>query len=153
MGRNRPWLFALLLVALVSLHFALRPLWVSWPVAPDFLVCGLLLAARHLRAGPASGLGFALGLLEDSLAVARFGLGPLVFTTAAYLGARSRDIFLGEEPLFVAAYLFVGKWVVDLAMGLGDASSGLGLLVFAPLSAAVTAAIGAALAALVRVPR
>ncbi len=139
------------MLGLVSLHFALRPLWVSWPAAPDFLVCGLLLAARHLRAGTASALGFALGLLEDSLAVARFGVGSLVFTAVAFLGSRSRDVFLGDEPLFIAAYLFVGKWAVDIAIGLTGTPSWTGLLMWAPVSAAATAVVGWLLASLLRV--
>ena len=95
-GRARA-LFAALLVVVLSLHFAMRPLWVSWAVAPDFLIVGLLLAARSIPAGYAAGLGFALGLLEDSLSVSRFGAAALVLTLGGYLGARSRDFFLGDE--------------------------------------------------------
>jgi cell shape-determining protein MreD len=154
MGRERPWLFALFLLALVSFHFALRPLWVSWPVAPDLLVCALLLAARALRVGAASALGFALGLLEDAFAVTHFGTGALVFTAAAALGSWSRDVFLGDEPLFIAAYLFAGKWVVDLAvLLLSGGFSWWAAFVIGPGDALVTSAVGAILAAAARVPR
>lgn len=154
MGRPRRGLFALLWLALVSLHFALRPLWFSWPVAPDFLVCALLLAARSLRVGPAAGFGFALGLLEDSLAVSDFGVGALVGTVAGALGSWSRDVFLGDEPLFIAAYLFTGKWGVDLAvLFLTGGATWWGALVMAPGNAVLTAAAGALLAAVARVPR
>lgn len=143
MGRERPLLFALLLFLLVSLHFTLRPLWVSWQVAPDFLVCALLLAARSLRVGVAASLGFLLGLLEDAVAITNFGVGSLVFTVVAALGSWSRDVFLGDEPLFIAAYLFVGKWGVDVAvLILTGGVSWLPAFVLAPASALITATAG-----------
>lgn len=153
MGRERPVLFAFLLLLLVSFHFALRPLWVSWPVVPDLLVCALLLAARSLRVGAAAGLGFVLGLLEDSVAITNFGVGPLVFTVVAALGSWSRDVFLGDEPLFIAAYLFAGKWVVDLAvLILTGGTSWVAAFALAPASALVTAVAGWLVAWVARVP-
>lgn len=155
-GRGGParGLFATLVLVVLSAHFAMRPLWMSWAVAPDFLVVGLLLAARSIPAGYAAGLGFALGLLEDSLSVSRFGAAALVLTVVGYLGARSRDFFLGDEPLFTAAYLFAGKWAVDLALGafVGD-MSWMGSLVLSPASGALSAAAGAGLVAVARWPR
>ena len=146
--------FVLAVALLVSLHFALRPVWVSWTVAPDFLLCAALLAARRVRAGTAAGIGFALGLLEDALAVTRFGLAALVFTGISYLGARTRDVFLGDEPLFLAGYLFVGKWAADLALQIGAGTgSWLGLGVWAPLSALATAVVGVLVSAAVPAPR
>lgn len=154
MAGRRPWLFALFLFALVSFHFALRPLWVAWPVAPDLLVCALLLAARTLQVGLAAGVGFALGLFEDALAATHFGVGALVFTAAAALGSWSRDVFLGDEPLFVAAYLFAGKWFVDVTvLFLTGGASWWSALAIAPANALTTAAVGALLAAAARVPR
>lgn len=152
-GRARA-VFVALLVASLALHFAVRPLWVSWPIAPDLLIVGLLLAARSLPAGYAAGLGFALGLLEDSVSVTRFGAVALVLTFAGYVGSRSRDFFLGEEPLFVAAYLFAGKWAADLALSaLVGGMSWMGSLVLSPASGVLTAVAGAGLVALVRWPR
>ena len=153
MGRERPVLFAFLLVLLVSFHFALRPLWVSWPVAPDLLVCTLLLAARSLRVGVAAGLGFVLGLLEDAVAITNFGVGSLVFTVVGALGSWSRDVFLGDEPLFIAVYLFVGKWGVDVSVMMLTGAVSWRAIALAPASALVTAAIGWLVAWAAHAPR
>lgn len=153
MGRERPLLFAFLWVLLVSCHFALRPLWVSWPVAPDFLVCALLLAARSLRVGLAAGLGFLLGLLEDAVAITNFGVGSLVFTLVGALGSWSRDVFLGDEPLFIAVYLFVGKWGVDVAVMLLTGGFSWRAFALAPASALITAVVGWIVAWVAHAPR
>ena len=56
----------LLFAALIALHFSVRPLLAS-RAAVDFLVIALLLAAVRVRPGAAAVIGFALGIVVDSL--------------------------------------------------------------------------------------
>ena len=60
-------------------------------------------------------LRFTLGLLEDSIAVSYFGLATLLLVILTYLGSRTRDLFLGEERLFIGTYLVVGTWLYETA--------------------------------------
>lgn len=136
---------AVVVVVLSFLHFGLSPLFGSWYASPNLLVCAVLVAARELRPGTAAALGFVLGLMEDALAVSHFGLATLLLVVVAYLGSTTRDLFLGEEPLFMGTYLFVGTWLYEsasyLIMGAGgDTLTYLALQ--APLGALATGAIG-----------
>lgn len=68
-------------------------------------------------------------------------------TLLGFLGARSRDLFLGEGTLFVAGYLFVGKWLHDVVYFLiaGPAVRGdtvTRLVIEAPIAAAYAAVAG-----------
>ncbi len=136
---------AIVVLVLSFLHFGLSPVFGSWYVSPNLLVCAVLVAARELRPGTAAALGFVLGLLEDALAVSHFGLATLLFVILAYLGSTTRDLFLGEEPLFMGTYLFVGTWLYEAAsyliMGAGGDTFSY-LAIRAPLSALATGAIG-----------
>lgn len=133
-------------IAVLSfLHFALGPVFEAWFVSPNLLVCAILVAARQLRPGTAAGVGFVLGLLEDSMAVSNFGLATLLLVLIAYVGSRTRDLFVGEETLFMGTYLFVGTWVYEVvSFAFTGLSSGLLFfaLVRAPLNAAVTGVVG-----------
>ncbi len=64
-----------------------------------------------------------------------------------YLGARSRDLFVGESIVFLALYLFVGKWLRDGLFLLFGGTTRQGevlpsLLLDAPLAALYLAAVG-----------
>jgi len=127
------------------LHFALAPLFDSWYFSPNLLVCAVLIAARELRPGAASAVGFVLGLLEDSMAVSYFGLATILLTLLGFVGSLTRDLFLGEERLFMGTYLFVGTWVYEAASYLlmGAAGDPLSyLLLKAPLDAMATGIVG-----------
>lgn len=130
----------LLVAALVLLHFAFRPVLVEWAGAPDLLAGGLLLAALRLRAGAAAALGFALGLLEGSMALEGLGSTMMVYTAAGYLAARSRDLIFTDARVFLPLYLFSGTWIVQAAVALagGAEASAAALLALAPLSALLT---------------
>ncbi len=134
----------IVVLVLSFLHFGLSPVFASWYVSPNLLVCAVLVAARELRPGTAAALGFVLGVLEDALAVSYFGVATLLFVVIAYLGSMTRDLFLGEEPLFMGTYLFVGTWLYEasyLIMGAeGDPLSYLAIR--APLSALATGVVG-----------
>lgn len=135
----------LTVAVLAFLHFTLRPIFDSWFVSPNLLVCAALIAARGLKPSTAVAVGFALGLLEDSIAVSYFGLATLLLVLLTYLGARTRDLFLGEERLFIGTYLLVGTWLYEAASyvlvgGGGNAVSY--LLLRAPLDGLATGVLG-----------
>jgi rod shape-determining protein MreD len=109
----RAWPFWALFVFLVALHFLLRLGLGLGPIAPDLLVVALLLAARRVRPGAAAALGLGLGVLRDSLSLMAFGAHAVTLTLVGFLSARSRDFLTGESLLFIAAYLFLWKWVHD----------------------------------------
>jgi cell shape-determining protein MreD len=67
-----------------------------------------------LSGSGAAGLGLALGLLNDALSLTAFGALALTYTIVGFAGARSRDLFEGDSLLFVAVYVFLGKWLRDL---------------------------------------
>jgi rod shape-determining protein MreD len=133
------------LLGLGFLYFSLGPVWESWFVSPNLLVCAVLVLARQLRPGTAAGVGFGLGLLEDSMAVSHFGLATLLLVLFAYAGSRTRDLFVGEETLFMGTYLFAGTWLYE-TISFAFAGTGSDLLLFAltraPLDALATGAVG-----------
>jgi rod shape-determining protein MreD len=143
-AHNRVGLAATLVV-LAFLHFALAPLLDSWYLSPNLLVCAVLIAGRELRPGAAAAVGFVLGLLEDSMAVSYFGLATILLTLIGFVGSLTRDLFLGEERLFMGTYLFFGTWVYEAASYLlmGAAGDPLAyLLLRAPLDALATGIVG-----------
>lgn len=138
------WLFIALLV---GTYFFLRLTLGLGASAPDLLTVAVLLGARPLPGGGAAALGFGLGILDDAAAVTAFGAAAATFTIIAYIGARSRDLFVGDSLLFLTAYLFLGKWAQEILYYLlapsirrGDAVEA--LLVQAPLQALYAAAAG-----------
>jgi cell shape-determining protein MreD len=137
------WLF---IVILVVLHFILRLGLGLGHLAPDLLVVALLLAAREIRAGWAAGLGLVLGIIDGSMVPFNLGASALALTIIGFLGARSRELFSGDNYLFLALYLFVGKWLYDTLLYLvtGDlfSSGAVYLLLISPLTALYAAAAG-----------
>lgn len=128
---------------LAFLHFLLGPLFDSWFAGPNLLVCAVLVAARQLRPGVAAVLGFGLGLLEDAIAVSNFGLATLLLVLLGYLGSLTRDLFVGEELLFIGTYLFVGTWLFEVTSYLAIGGDSLFfVLLQAPADALATGAIG-----------
>ncbi len=107
---RRPRLFWTVALLLPILHFLLRVGLGLGAWAPDLLSVGLLLVAREVRPGPAAGLGFGLGLLEDAFSVLSFGANAMALTILGILGARSRDLFLGDSLVFLISYLALGSW-------------------------------------------
>ncbi len=137
------WLF---IVILVVLHFILRLGLGLGHLAPDLLVVALLLAAREIRAGWAAGLGLVLGVLDGSMVPFNLGASALALTIIGFLGARTRELFSGDNYLFLALYLFVGKWLYDtllyLVTGELFSSGPAYLLLISPLTALYAAAAG-----------
>jgi cell shape-determining protein MreD len=140
------WSYWVLIALLVVLHFVLRIGMGLQELAPDLLVIALLLAAREMRAGWAAGLGLLLGILDGSIVPFTLGASAVVLTLLGFLGARSRDLFSGDSYLFLAVYLFAGKWLFDtllfLLTGLAFAPGASYLLLISPLAALYAAAVG-----------
>ena len=137
------WVFILLLViAHLVLHVAIG----LGTVAPDLLTVAVLLSARRLNATVAAGLGLLMGLLVDALSLTTFGASALIDSVIGLVGARSRDLFEGESLIFVAGYIFVGKWLHDCAyLALTHGVNGepwSTLLTAAPLAALYAAVAG-----------
>lgn len=146
MNGTMGWGFRIFIAVLVVLHFVLRVGLGFDQLAPDLLVVALLLAAREIRAGWAAGLGLLLGVVDGSMVPFNLGISALVLTALGFVGARSREIFSGESYVFVALYLFVGKWLYDAMLLLltrelfrAGASE---ILVVAPMNAIYAAAAG-----------
>ena len=108
------WPFWLFIAILVAAHFALHLSLGLDAAAPDLLTVAVLLGARQLSGGAAAGLGFLLGLIEDAVSLGAFGAGAATQAVVGFLGARSRDLFLGESLLFLGIYLFLGTWLQDV---------------------------------------
>lgn len=111
---NRRAVLGLVVPVLVILHFFLHVGLSIEGWAPDLLTLALLLAARETSMGVAAGLGFVFGILEDSFSVLAFGASALALTIVGILGARTRDLFVGDSVLFLLVYLTVGKILRDL---------------------------------------
>jgi rod shape-determining protein MreD len=107
-----------IVAVLVVLHFLIHLGLGVGRSAPDLLTLALLIGARDLRMGTGAGLGFVFGLLEDSFSLLTFGSNTIAMTVVGALGARTRDLFVGDSALFTVLYFFVGKWVHDLALWL-----------------------------------
>lgn len=144
---NAGWGFWLLIAAAAALHFLLRLTLGLGEYAPDLLTVAVLLGARQVRPGAGAGLGFVAGLLRDAIATSRLGAGALVLTVLGYFGSRSRDVLDGEGLVFTAIYVFVGKWLHDVAHGILTGRALLAdpartLLVELPIAALVASASG-----------
>ncbi len=140
---------ALLLVALVLLHFTVRPL-LAWRVAIDFLTIGVLLVAVRVRPGAAALIGCVAGLGADALAGTAFGAAALAMTIVAFGASWLKAAFFAEHVMLNALFLFLGKLAFDVVYLIVERRlTGMGLLmqmaVWSPLSAALTAVTGLAL--------
>jgi rod shape-determining protein MreD len=105
--------FWILIGVLVVLHFILHLSFGIGGSAPDLLTVAVLLSARQLTGGGAAGVGFVLGILEDAVSLGAFGAAAATQTIIGFVGARSRDLFMGESVLFLGIYLFLGSWAQD----------------------------------------
>jgi rod shape-determining protein MreD len=132
-------------VILVVLHYTLRPV-LEWRTSIDFLVIALLLAAVRMRPGAAAVLGFAMGLVADSLSVGAFGA-TLAMTVVGFTASWLRAVVFAENLVLHAAFFFAGKWLFDIIFLLVERRvKGLDLvfqlLIWSPLTAMVTALAG-----------
>ncbi len=141
-------------VILVILHYTLRPL-LGWRAPMDFLVIALLLASVRVRPGTAAVIGFAVGLISDSLAPQALGAGAIAMTAVGFLASYLKAVFFADNLVLNAFFFFLGKWLFDVIYFLGEQRvHGVELvqqlLLWSPLSAAATAAAGVLLLFLMR---
>ena len=132
-------------VILVVLHYTLRPV-LEWRTSIDFLLIALLLASVRMRPGAAALLGFAMGLVADSLSVGAFGA-TLAMTVVGFSASWLRAVVFAENLVLHAAFFFAGKWLFDIIFLLVERRvKGLDLvfqlLIWSPLTAIVTALAG-----------
>jgi rod shape-determining protein MreD len=135
---------ALLFVALVAMHYFLRPL-LGWRVSMDFLVIAVLLVAVRVRPGVAALIGFALGLIGDSLAPATFGAGAM--TLVGFSASWLKAVFFSDNVFLHAFFFFVGKWAFDILFVVAARQGGVydmatQMVLWSPLAAALTAVTG-----------
>ena len=101
----------LVLLALVLMHFTVRPLLGNDRLAPDFLLLALMLFAIRSRPANAAVAGFTVGILADALSPVAFGAGALAHTVVGYLQAWGEAIFFPDNLLVTSGFLFVGSWL------------------------------------------
>jgi rod shape-determining protein MreD len=138
--------FAFVFLLLVGLQYTLRPV-LAWRAPIDFLVIALLLVAVRARPGVAAMVGFALGLLADSLTPGAFGAGALAMTVVGFGASWLKAAFFADNLALNGIFVFLGKWVFDLIFLSAERRlQGVDFLVqavlWSPLSAAVTAVAG-----------
>ena len=145
---------ALIFGLLVVLHYTLRPL-LGWRAPIDFLVIAILLAAVRVRPGTAALLGFSLGLVTDSLNSESMGAGALAMAAIAFAASWLKAIFFADNLALNGFFFFVGKWIFDIVMVMGEQRLESGdmltqLLLWSPLAAANTAIAGVVILILLR---
>jgi len=141
-------------VLLMLAQFGVRPLFPG-RVAVDFALIAVLFAAVRLRPGVAALTGFLVGLAVDALAPDSFGASTLALTLIAFGASWLKAVFFADHVGLTGLFVFVGKWVFDIAttllMGAALGTSlAVSLLVWAPLSAALTAVVAVLLLVLFR---
>ncbi len=141
-------------VILVLLHYTLRPL-LGWRAPMDFLILALLLSAIRVRPAVAAVIGLALGLVSDSLTPDALGAGALAMTIVGYLASWLKAVFFADNLALNAFFFFLGKWVFDVIyfsveQRMGGVELLQQLLLWSPLSAAATAAVGVLLLFIMR---
>lgn len=141
-------------VVLVVLHFTLRPL-LGWRAPMDFIVIAVLLAAVRMRPGAAALVGFFTGLAADSLTPEAFGAGALALSGLGFAASWLKAVFFADNLAVNAFYFFLGKWAFDFVYLLAERRMGgvellTQLLLWSPISAALTAVVGVLLLLLLR---
>ncbi len=147
----RAWLgFALLVAA----HFAVRPLFAS-RVNVDFLLIAVLFSAVRLRPGLAALVGLGAGLMIDALAPGAFGAATLAYVALAFVSSRVKAVFFADHVALTGLFILLGKWSFDALYALASGGSRgitlvVQLLLWSPLSAALTAAVALLLLTVLR---
>lgn len=145
-GRSNQVAFWIFIIILVVLHLGVHVAFGVRGVAPDLLTVALLLGVRRLTGAGAAGLGLALGILNDSLSMTAFGALAVTYAIIGFLGARSRDLFEGDSLLFVAVYVFLGKFLRDVLYQLLTRSQPWSDLLTTSLLASLYAAVAGVIA-------
>ena len=134
---------------LVAAHFAVRPLFSS-RANVDFLLIAILFAAVRVRPGVAALLGLVAGITVDALAPSAFGAAALSMVVVAFAASRVKAVFFADHVALTGLFVFVGKLVFDafyagVSGGVRGMELVVQLLLWTPLSAALTAAVAVVL--------
>ena len=149
------WIRLIVAVAvLVVAHFVLRPL-LGDRIEIDFLVLALLLLSIRVRPGVGALLGLLMGAASDAAAPAGFGSAMLSLTLVGYVTSWLKAAFFAENAVLDGIVIFASAWgVILLRLILSGRTFETGFavaaLVWAPLSAATTALVGALMFAVLR---
>lgn len=129
---------------LMTAHFTIRP-FVHGPVSADFALIAVLFASVRMRPGFAALTGFLVGAALDALVPQHFGAQALVLSIVAFGASWLKAVFFADNAGLTGLFIFVGTLLVDavlaLLIGTGTTPLWLSLLVWAPLSALVTALV------------
>ena len=136
-------------VLLVAAHFAVRPLFAS-RANVDFLLIAILFASVRVRPGIAAVLGLAAGGAVDALAPSAFGAAALSMSAVAFAASRVKAVFFADHVALTGLFVFLGKLVFDafyagVSGGVRGMELVVQLLLWTPLSAALTAAVAVVL--------
>ena len=134
-------------ILLVALHYSVRPL-VGTRISIDFLVIAVLLAAVHVRPGVAAIIGFATGLIADSMTPLSLGAGAVAMSAIASGASWLKAVVFGDNVLAQVVFLGAGKLAFDIIYLVVESRLGIGalvtqMLVWSPLSARATGLAGA----------
>ena len=145
---------AIVCLILIVLHYTLVPL-LGWRTAIDFLLIALVFGAVRMRPAGAAFFGLLLGLATDSLAPGAFGAGALAATIVAFGASYLKAVFFADNLALNGFFLFMGKWLFDLVYVLMERRMHgteilMQIVVWTPLSAAVTAVAGVIAVTLLR---
>lgn len=145
---------AFVVLVLVLLHYTVRPL-LNWHAAIDFMVIALLLVAVRVRPGTAALVGFALGLVADAQSLRAFGASALAMSLIGYGAAWLKAVFFADNIVLNAGFFFAGKLLYDFVYllserRLGGGDLALEFLIWSPLRALLTAAVGLVVLAILR---
>ena len=137
---------AIVVLILVVLHYTLRPL-LGWRTSIDFLLIALVFGAVRMRPAGGAIYGLALGLAADSLTYGAFGAGALAATIVGFAASYLKAVFFADNLALNGFFLFLGKWLFDLVYVLMERRMHgtemlMQIIVWSPLSAAVTAVAG-----------
>jgi rod shape-determining protein MreD len=108
-----------------------------------------------MRPGAAAVLGCIVGLAADSMNPAGFGAGALALTGVSFGASWLKAVFFADNAVLNGLFFFVGRLLFVLIQlvaerRLGGAELVMEALLWAPLSAALTAAAGVLLVLLMR---
>lgn len=133
-------------VVLVALHYSIRPL-LGTRISVDFLVIAVLLTAVHVRPGVAALIGFATGLVADSLTPLSLGAGALAMSAVGSAASWLKAAVFGDNVVLQAIFLAAGKLAFDFVYLVAERRLAFGdllvqLLLWSPLSALATGLAG-----------
>ena len=139
-------MFWAVMLLLVALHLYVRPRLGDARFSPDFVLIALLFFAIRERPGVGAVAGFLVGLLTDAVAPTSFGAAALAGTTVGFLSGWVKALFVADNVLITALFVFAAAWLRDAVQvlasnQLGSSALGWQLLAWSPLAALATAAV------------